>query len=521
MEQDEEPKTLQDDWKQFGQFLAFIESLPEQDQKTAYRKMLSRPEAELVINYLKIVEKVKKDKGLSDDDKLKQLLTSLDLLHKISLFDEPIPFTSNSINIDLELDRENLHYDEEKYYIDLPPSMVLSPMLQNIFLTQKFHKDLKRRWPDLHITEGKASLEDLHKEWFPGLTQETMKSRDLLDQLLVLHTIKLALNGDEKAIEKLYSLYENSAEGLAITVARKFRLSSEMEDIKQTAKLNLKWLISGYNPEYILKKLLDDRSDEILPKLPKWVRDFYLYYLLEYLPTEIRKNLKGSGMLDTFTQFLSNIPAQKENIRKKRDEVIQTLKVRRTFLGLEWLGMFNLYSPINAGTLWKNTPKRINRFNSYCFRPGRNPNGRIIKMGPKYNLTTWLFGTQGKRQYGKLYQLLRDKYKPMIREKGKTIDFDFRDDFDENHEESLSLRERTKALRAKDAPFQKSPKEIIRELKKYGISQRDAEIYTKWKFRGMFPEEAMTQQELAKRFNLSERWIRKICRRVKTLIKSE
>ena len=377
MEQDKDQKTLQDDWKQFEQFFAVIESLPQ----TAYRKIRS---------YLEFVEKVKEDRKLSDDDKLKLLLTPLYLWHKISPFNEPIPFVSDSINIDLELDCENLHYDEERYYIDLPPSMVLSPMLKNISVKGK-----NEIAPGL---TSRTSLEELHKEWLPTLTQETMKNTDLLDQLLVLHTIKLALNHDKQAIKKLYNLYEKSAVGLARNVAEKFFL--EMEDVEQTVKLNLEYLISGYHPEYILKQLLSDRSSENLPKLPKWIKDFYLYYFLEYLPTEIRKNLKENGMLD------------QEKIRRRRDEAIQTLKDRGIFLGMEWLGIFNLYPSITAGTLWKNTSNRIKRFNSYCFRPGRQPNGRIIKMGRKYNLTTWLLGGKEKSIYsGMLYRRLADHYK--------------------------------------------------------------------------------------------------------------
>ena len=66
----------------------------------------------------------------------------------------------------------------------------------------------------------------------PSLSQETITSTDLLDQVLVALTIKKALNGNEEAIEKLYTLYEGAAEALAVKFAAKFGIKEKTSNIK-------------------------------------------------------------------------------------------------------------------------------------------------------------------------------------------------------------------------------------------------------------------------------------------------
>jgi hypothetical protein len=360
-------------------------------------------------NYIQAIEVVKKWKSLSTDEKLRRLLVPLIIYNKLDKFDEPISFVDESVDIGQELDLDNLEYNDQKYHIydekgneiDVSGRHGFVTSSSYIFVREKFESGLKIQEGSVEpigseaiFSAGKVSLEELYEEWLPSLNQERMRSTDLLDQILVAYTIKKAQNANEEAIRKLYNLYESSAEGLATNVVKNFSLYRERKDIIQTAKLTLTWLISGYNPKYILEKLLSDENNKIQRKLPRWIKDFYVYYLSEYLPTKIQKNWKESAMADTLMGFVG--------IHKSR---------RRAFLALEWLGMFNPYSPINATTLWKNTSQRIKRFNNYCFRPGRTPKGSIIKMGPQYNLTKWLFGAKEKRIYsGMLYRCLADHY---------------------------------------------------------------------------------------------------------------
>uniref|UniRef100_A0A7V3KMW4 Uncharacterized protein n=1 Tax=candidate division WOR-3 bacterium TaxID=2052148 RepID=A0A7V3KMW4_UNCW3 len=509
--------------------MGITENQEKQEHIHQYEKLISGFKLDLISDYLWAVDTVKKKKGLSKEDKLKLLLAPLITLTKLNFPSYSIEFIPKKANansnansnlpgleraiwiwIDRELDLEHLNYDHTKYRIDYKVNRPLSPWTKSIWLEEKERKDLKAcieaevGWVEDSIL-GCISLHELYEKWLPLLNPMVIQSKDLLDQILVCYSIKRALNGDKKAIQKLYDLYKDTAQAIAVKMARKFNLS--IEDMKQDAQILLWFLISGFTPENILSQLLSEKNCKIIMALPMWVKDFYIYYFSEYIPRMIKTILKES------------------------EEVAKHDEFQKGVLGWELSILLNPCTPIHEHTFWKNTPKRIYRFNSYSYQPRQ--------MGPRRNLTTWLFGTFGKRRYGKLYQLLRDKYKSIVKEKSKTENSDSRDDFDEEHEDkeqekglsiSISIpipnisffvagrKRKKKVLQPMDrdsTPYKKSRKEIIKRLVKLGASRRDAQIFLYWKF------DKLTQSKIAQKLGLSRRQIIRICQKVNQLIPSQ
>ena len=162
-------------------------------------------------------------------------------------------------------------------------------------------------------------------------------------------------------------------------------------------------------------------------------------------------------------------------------------------------------------------------------------------MGPERNFTTWLFGrrkeidtlAKGRREdgtvgkawqpYGKLYQLLRDRYKPLMREIAKGKNFDFNDDLGGDHNEALSFKERKKALGIDPGveedhfidkiTLEKKVRRVKDGLLEFGAPPRNVEIYFRWK-----SDDRPTQSELAQEYGLSLKQIGRICRQVKKLL---
>ncbi len=509
------------------------------------KKRLSK----LIKKYFTAVEEAKKNKKLPPEEKLKILISPLSEIQKITFPNYPKyhQFVDDRyIDLERELDLKRLTPDSGKYTIlgdgELQILRILNTESKYIILNDYYEISYNDR----------ISVSDIYNRGLLPLNQETLRSKDLLTQILVCYTIKRALNGDDKAIQKLYDLYKDGGQGIAVKIGKRFRLFQEIEDMKQDALILLGFLITGFRPDDILERLLKDKSDRTIMAFPKWVKNFYIYYLSEYVPKRLGTILAESEEINRLIGFangLSSGKISKADLTKQDEctrEAIEKLQNKNItgavewlrsiigVLGLEVVTLLNLYTPIQDGTVWKHTPKRLNRFNTYSFQPG------IKKMGPRWNLTTWLFGrrneidtlAKGEREdgtiakawqpYGKLYQLLRDKYKPLIKERSKTKKFGFRDDFDEDHEESLDFEDRTKALGGED--FIKSrdkledqmiANEKIQWVKKclfaLNASHRNIGIYLQWK-------SGKTQSKIAKQCRLSERQIRRICQQIKELI---
>ncbi|KAA0242006.1 MAG: hypothetical protein DYG83_14390 [Candidatus Brocadia sp. AMX2] len=99
------------------------------------------------------------------------------------------------------------------------------------------------------------SVSDIYELWLPTLTQEKMKSSDLLDRIFVTYAIKRALNQDKEAINKLCSLFQDIAEKVAEKMAKKRGLKRHIDDIKQEARILLWSMIKGFSPKQILDGL--------------------------------------------------------------------------------------------------------------------------------------------------------------------------------------------------------------------------------------------------------------------------
>lgn len=443
----------------------------------------------LIDEYFSVVAAMEKDKKrlskLKRQDYLKRLLTPLVKLNCLNPSGEnpylkhnaTYPFIKETIWIDKEIDIKSLHYDKQRYCINFEYSKPLSyfdPDATNITIWDEYREyiDKKKKTdaeakargikfiPITTIDAGKTSLRELYEKWLPALTGDKMKSKDLLDRMLVCFTIKRALNGDKDAIDKLYSIYENGAIGTAVNMAKKRKLNIEdIKDIKQQATMILRILISGSIPENIINSLSGRNG-------PLWVEKLYLWYLSDYVPKELDKIMKRPpGELD----------------RVEIDYLLNPISI------------------IDAYTLWQGTPERVMKFNSSSFRPNKN-----------INLTIWLFGIGRGDMKGKFCQRISESIDACWKMK-KEILYDFSDGNDD--EESIEDFKTRKQVNKMNKPQQQSIndetiKKAINSLCTKGISKRDAEIFIKNGVQGYSPT------DLAQEYDLSRKTIDRIIKKL-------
>ncbi len=356
--------------------LQYFSSLPDKQVRQfltnpVIQDVLNECRAKLIYRYYSVVGEIRKDKRkLSAKDfrtnrrkYIKKLLTPLHKLTKLkpSIYIDTAPlgpFIPEWIRLDREINRDNLIYDRQNYHIDFPEKgRHFDPYVKNVYIHSK-----------------RTSISKIYEEWLPTVTKDTIKSKDLLNQILVCFTIKRALNRDKKAIEKLCKLYEDIAIKIAAKMAYSRKIQDYIKDIKQDAKILLRLIISGFSPEEIVNCLLSDEKDQLLPL---WIEKFYFWYLSEYIPQEIRKIQK----------------CPKKYVPKRIQRI---MKLPADVCGLKFVPiLLNVYTPIQYNTFFEGTPKRVMRFNSYSFIPNKNT-----------NLTTWLFGTGRGDMKSKLRQLI-------------------------------------------------------------------------------------------------------------------
>lgn len=324
---------------------------------------------ELVKKYLLTAQEVRDNKNKSQDkskskeeirrENLKKLLEPIIWLNKlIHGKDNPYrinfpawegnrsfyPFINEDIiDLDNEIDVSKLKKNPQKYHIYYNGNII------------NMRHD-KISFP----TRSESLLAEYYDKWILKITPETMRGNvDLLDNVLFIYAIKRALNGDIKAIEKLYSLYEGRAEVQAIKLAKEREiLLKKLErddiyysDIKDNAKFILLHIISGLRPESLISDLQKEKRDNTL-LTPEWAEHFYIWYFSEYLPPLLHEGV------DLFEKNPEDFLLQ------------QTI-----------INLLSPYMAINAMTSWKSKDNtRI--FNSDSFRPTK-----------KTNLTVWLFGT--------------------------------------------------------------------------------------------------------------------------------
>lgn len=490
---------------------------------------------ELIQEYLNAVEEVKRHRKFSPENKLKRLIPPLSEIQKI-IFPNYYPkyhqFVDDTyIDLRKELDLENLRGNPKRYFIHQTTEF------KKLGRLDTRHKNIVLRDQSVSAT---FSVSQIYKECLADLDQETIKRKDLLTQILVCYTIKRALNGDEEAIKKLCSLYEDVAQAIAVktgnSIAKKMGMKLDdpitIEDMKHDAVTLLRFLVAGFRPDYILEQLLKDKGNRTIMVFPQWVKGFYIYYLSEYVPQRLTAILIKSEEIDRLIRFANDLSSgaisitdllKQEKCAKKTverlqnsniEDVVEWLKSKTQALGLEVIALLNLYAPIQDGTAWKDTPKRKNWFNNYSFRPGKK------LMGPRWNLKTWLFATR----YGKVYQLLRNKYKSIIKDRLKTKHFDFMDEVDEDHKETLNAEDRKKALGIEDLGAEenklvdkitaKEEMEIARKgLLDLGVPARNIKIYFRWN-----SDDRPTQSKVAQEYGLSLRQIGRICQQIEKLI---
>ncbi len=212
----------------------------------------------------------------------------------------------------------------------------------------------------------------------------------------------------------------------------------DVDDFQQIAKIYLAFIIRGFSPKSILDSIIKEHQSEFLP-LPSGAVDVFLYYFGEYIPgivekyttylDDARASLKDKTnplslikLLESSTNLLEcfNIQENTSSINKmsaflkNNAHLIQIEQVMEIWLLMlpvimkipdavapYFATLFDPYTPINSDiALMKN--KNTARILNVCYRPQ--------KMGPRTNLTTWLFGGHGTYNLGKLNQMLADYY---------------------------------------------------------------------------------------------------------------
>jgi hypothetical protein len=432
--------------------------------------------------------------------KLLTPLVKLNRLHQLGEnpyleHDGTYPFIDEKIWIEKEINIKELDYDEQKYSINFEyskPFDWFDPDAKNIIIWDQYREYLKKKKkkdseakatkargiqfiPLAPLDEGKVSLRELYEKWLPALSKNIIKNDDLLDHILVCFTIKRALNGDKKAIDKLYSLYEDAARGIAVKMAKKRGLDfRHIKDIKQDAKMLLRFLLSGYRPEDIISSLLD--SDEKYLKVPLQIEKFYFWYYSDYVPKELDR--------------------------------IMTRKANRLD-GLEINYLLNPISPIDDYTSWQNTPKRIVKFNSGSFKPGRGTN----------YITTWLFGANNNYTQGRFCQLISERIDGYWKHKGKEIGYDFSDGNNDKMD-TIDLKKKKQVETAIVEKFQddEESKDRIEDaidlITKRNIFKRNTNRnidIVSLKLR------KHSYNEIANKYNITKRQVINICNKVKCL----
>ncbi|NUO10386.1 MAG: hypothetical protein HUU08_17295 [Candidatus Brocadia sp.] len=451
------------------------------DEKQIWDESKQGDRTKLIEEYLQAAEEVKKNKKLPPSESLKKLITPLINLRNITFppgYESRLKFIVEDIDLEKELGENPPIPTTSKYTIikdtELRELGILRVSSQNIRLAGEYADDLCKQWKPISRAEFEKipyakeysgqdeqtalnnaldieqllpyseplpsywSVSDIYELWLPTLTPEKIKSNDLLDRILVTYTIKRALNQDEKAINKLCSLFQDAAEKVAKRMARKRGLKTE--DIKQLvreARILLRLTIGGFSLREFRERLSQGHNWHI----PNFIEKFYAYWLSEEVPKRLTDILQ-KGLSDPF----------------------------------DILVLFNPFSLFVAKTEWRLTPKAERRFNNYSFRPNN-----------KTNLYTWLFGTNKRPMQGRFCQLISktlDRYNGNTKEKASRFDPELMDSISGSGSQALSEIDRRvfRMQKYKDRIVQpkdvddETMEEIRNFLKKRGISERDIEM---------------------------------------------
>jgi hypothetical protein len=530
--------------------------------------------------YLQAVAEIKADDSPSLEEKLTKITTPLlSLLSQYynAPFDRYVRVVDEDyIDLKNEIDAKNLNYDDEKYDIQNPINTgdrwLLETETPTISLSDKFtdyltycrdvapiteadfdniyegiHErtivEVEDKWknvpPALIVPFSRLTLNEVHELWLPSLTQESIKKRDLLQQVLVCYTIKKAQNGDEKSALKLFELFENKVrfdrtvknDSIAINIHTvriiKRLLNSGLDvdfsddasydqDIILTARNYLWLIVRGFNPRTIIGSIL--QQNDMYP-VPRRVKEFYLRYFSEEVPDRLHETLIRLSEQEKVLLHCKDKIHQMESCFSNESDMAQTIKELKK--NLEWAifnskltvdVLLNPYHPITEG-YWTDKEGKPHLFNSYCYRPNK-----------KGNLTLWLFGPKGKPEYGKLYQLVKDEYATEIGRYNATISADAPEPSQKPNkpysgdESKEALIERIESKQGgKEAIESLQRKELLdkgfKELTRTGFSKRDIEIF---RARKLLEKSA---SEIEQKFGVGTRQQEKICKKIEEALR--
>lgn len=443
----------------------------------------------IVKNFCDAIKHVKNNKNLSSRLSAQKILESLSPFIKGK--SSNTPFWYPHIEIDLrseinpklieeynQLRRENKEMLEYEIIEDteMKEFMVLNTINENILIHENYL--LKLPLDDEQSLPLKSfwSISEIYPYWLPSVTQEKMRQQDLFEQIMIAYTIKRAYLGDEKAVKALYNLFENTAEGIAIMMAKdkrgKFRV--DLTEAKSEARSLLSMLLSGFSPIWYLEEL---RKGEKPGYYQNWIaKTVVAYYTTVAYPMIQRLNWPLVSQINLLNPY----------------EVLLKTDIHEQIKNIE-----HFIDP-------KETPYG-RKLNSFVFRPNR-----------KTNLYTWLFGVKkepvkgitGGFMLGKFCQLMYE----FINKHAKTqreASHDFLDEGEED-ETGQEFNYRQKIIKDKKSGKRRVDDEIVEraveELVGNGISKRNAEIFLKHKLQGF------NKTELARMYALDRRQIYRICK---------
>lgn len=375
------------------------------------------------------------------------------------------------INLNEALDMERLEYERTPYGFKGKGTYEWE-ISQSFFLDRRFSMlPVTSRVTFREGPNGKArtrSIKSLHTEWLPTLNDRTMSSTDLLDQILVWYTIKRAQNGDKGASESLFALYQRRAEARSTyqevlsMVSANLNASDDRvaellpydDEFKSIANAWLRLIVGYLTPLRIMKELVDAEEKPHF-SVPPEVFDILLTYYTSYVAPILRQYL---ALLNSMGRYLAN-PTSGEALKRlidsfqdlaasiggeswksvpttpwaAQDTLLNEGQLRAvpTLLAIVQTSIVMAFPMFIATALSPYTPlteslqvlketdggSRVKKVLGCYYRP--------TKMGPRANLTLFLFGSEARQKAptkkrgayppGRLLTVLRDSFASEIR----------------------------------------------------------------------------------------------------------
>lgn len=359
-------------------------------------KNINRKDAKTKKSY--IIELIKILTGENLEGYKSKYLKSIDKLERLGFYERRYPL---DVDLDEELDLKRLNYDRNRYWIETKKMHLneFNNIVEDGFKRIRIRDE--NSWQDL-------SLREYYQENIEKFSSQTLRSKDLLDQIFVIYVIKRAQNGDGKALQKLYECYIETARGVAVKFIK----------TKQEGKplFNLGGKLDYYEVESVASSLLWTllRGD-LLEELPFFLKsnqgiEFQLTRRIDKKILEMynRRFLQLEAEVRYFwnqrKRFRKKIKNLRYNLKKSVDKdnknsIANYLSKICTFSlkHLRFLDVYNFQTSIS--------------FDPYVMLSASQEFDKSIYIPTKNsNLTTWLFG-DGEKWRGVFWQRLNDWYK--------------------------------------------------------------------------------------------------------------